>query len=112
MRNTEDELARIARFLNIEPTSGRLKRAVELSSADHMRQLEKKEGRQWHLTQKTLQDKPFVRAATSGNWQQVLPPTSLGLIESHWGPVMHSLGYILSTGVPPTDQSSFLTAPS
>jgi hypothetical protein len=112
IRDTEDELARIARFLNVEPAPQRLKKAVELSSADHMRLLENKEGRQWPLTKKTLPDKPFVRTATAGNWRQVLPPSSVALIESRWGPLMHSLGYVLSTGVPATNQSSFLTAPS
>jgi Sulfotransferase domain len=112
IRNAQHELARAARFFQIEPTPERLKRAVELSSADHLRQLEKKEGRQWPLTKKTRPDKPFVRTATSGSWQQVLPASSVAFIESRWGPLMRSLGYVLSTGVPATNQGSFITAPS
>ena len=43
IKDTASELARIARFLGIEPESSPLQRAIEMSSADRMRELEKKE---------------------------------------------------------------------
>jgi Sulfotransferase domain len=96
IQNTEHEVHRVASFLNLQLTPERLTRAVQLSSADHMRNLEKRESQAWQLTKKTRQDKPFVRAAKSGNWEQGLPAASIALIESAWAPVMQHLGYVLS----------------
>lgn len=91
------ELSRIAPVLGIEPTPDRLKRAVALSSADRMRQLEDREGGKWVQTKYTRQDKPFVRKAASGGWRTVLPSESVRLIESAWGHLMIDLGYELTT---------------
>jgi hypothetical protein len=96
MQNTEQELSRVACFLSLEPRVELLARAVQLSSADHMRGLEERQAREWQLTQKNRQDKPFVRAAKSGSWEQVLPASSIRSIESAWGPAMRGLGYTLS----------------
>lgn len=41
LRDTMSELARVARFLKIEPTPERLSQAIEKSSAGEMRKLEK-----------------------------------------------------------------------
>jgi hypothetical protein len=90
-------LAKVASFLGIERSPGQVARAVELSSADHMRSLEKKEGGAWVGTKKTRQDIPFVRAARSGGWQSVLPESLVAGVESAWGPLMESLGYDLAT---------------
>ena len=112
IQNTEHELSRVARFLHFEPTKERLSRAVQLSSADHMRNLEKREARDWQLTQNTRQDKPFVRAAKSGNWERALPPASVALIESAWAPAMRSLGYVLAKDLAANQDASILTMPS
>lgn len=93
----ETELARVARLLDLDATPSALARAVELSSADHMRRLEKSQGARWAMTKYTRPDKPFVRSAVSGSWQSVLPEESVALIESTWGPIMKMLGYELST---------------
>jgi hypothetical protein len=82
--STQSELARVARFLNIDPTSQRLSHAIEKSSADQMRRLEKQQSKDWVLTRETLQDKPFVRAATSGAWRSALPEKSVQKIEGAW----------------------------
>ncbi len=66
IQDAERELAKVAGFLKFQPSPERIARAVQLSSADQMRKLEKKEARQWQLTKNTRQDKPFVRAAKSG----------------------------------------------
>jgi hypothetical protein len=91
--HTQRELARVARLLQIDPTSDRLGRAVELSSAERMRQLENREGGKWLQTKYTRQDEPFVRKASSGGWKAVLPSESVVLIESTWEPLMRELGY-------------------
>jgi hypothetical protein len=100
------ELARIAGFLErcsfrkIDASTERLHRAVELSSPERMRKLEKEQGADWVLTKKTRHDKPFVRTATSGGWKSTLPTTSVAAIESAWGDVMQSLRYELASASP------------
>jgi len=97
LRQPAAELARVASFLNIEPTPARLGRAVTLSAADRMRELEKKEGDKWTLIKDTRKDKPFVREAKSGGWRKVLRTESVAQIEVAWGSVMERFGYELST---------------
>jgi Sulfotransferase domain len=99
-RNTELEISKIARLLEIDPTPARLRRAVELSSAERMRQLEMSEGAKWVQTRYTRLDTPFVRKASSGGWKSVLPPESVARIEASWGHLMQDLGYELTTGNP------------
>jgi sulfotransferase family protein len=94
--DTLGSLQKIADFLKIEANSERLARAVERSSADNMRKLEKEQGLAWSTTKQTRQDMPFVRVAKSGGWRQELPESSVALIEQAWGPVMKYLGFELS----------------
>jgi hypothetical protein len=96
-KDPQRALAQVAEFLGIEPTLERLNRAVEMSSADNMRKLEKQESAQWVATTLTRQDKPFVRNATSGGWKTVLPEQTVVYIEKHWGHLMRNLGYELVT---------------
>jgi estrone sulfotransferase len=93
------ELVRVAEFLhncnfrNIDYRQEKLQRAIELSTPERMRQMEKEQAGEWVLTKKTRQDKPFVRSATAGGWKSILPAASVAAIESAWGDLMKSLGY-------------------
>ncbi len=106
-RDPAAELAKVAAFLNrlsfrnIEPTPERLARAVELSTPERMRNLEKLESATWALTKRTRQDKPFVRTATAGGWKSILSKDSVEALESALGPLMRRLGYQLSTELVP-----------
>jgi sulfotransferase family protein len=100
IQNTEHELSRVAYFLNFRPTTERLTRAVRLSSADHMRDLEKKGGHEWQLTKNSRQDRPFVRTAVSGSWRTSLSPDSVAEIEDAWSGAMQAFGYKLSRDLP------------
>jgi hypothetical protein len=91
--HTLRELARVAGLLHIDPTPDRLGRAVDLSSADRMRELESQQGGKWLQTKYTRQDKPFVRRAAQGGWRTMLPSESVGLIETTWRDLMNELGY-------------------
>jgi hypothetical protein len=102
------ELSKVAAFLGIEPTTERLARAVEMSSADRMRQLEKAEADVWISTRKTRQDIPFVRNASKGGWRSTLPENFVAQIESAWGPLMRTLKYELVTQ---QSSSDLLTIP-
>jgi hypothetical protein len=84
-------------FRKIDTSVGALQRAIDLSSPERMRALEKQEAGRWVLTKGTRSDKPFVRSATSGGWKSQLAPESVEAIESAWGDLMQSLGYELAS---------------
>jgi hypothetical protein len=95
LEDTVGALAKIASFLRFNPTHSDLERAVELSSADHMRVLEVRERHLWKTTKGSRTDIPFVRKAKAQQWSDELPSSSLAAIEAAWGPVMEILGYAL-----------------
>jgi hypothetical protein len=90
------ELSHIAEFLGITPDPQRLSFALQQSSAERMRELEKQQAHQWSSTRETRKDKPFVRTAKSGGWKNELPRSCVAEIESAWGGLMKDLGYELA----------------
>jgi hypothetical protein len=96
MRDTARELVRVARFLGIPPDADRLQRAIERSSADRMRALEKLQEDKWVATKNRRKDIPFVGVAKSGGWRTVLPASCVQQIETAWGDLMSTLGYEIS----------------
>jgi hypothetical protein len=92
------QMARIAEFIGVQADPDRIAFAIAQSSADRMRELEKKQGLLWSSTKQTRQDKPFVRAAKAGGWKKELSEASVAEIESAWGGLMHELGYELAVG--------------
>ena len=97
MKDTMHELTRIANFLGIAPETQRLQQAIERSSADRMRELEKLEADQWVATKNRRKDIPFVRVAKAGGWRTSLPEACVRQIEAAWGDLMTTLGYELVT---------------
>jgi hypothetical protein len=93
LKDTISELRRMGLFLGIEADPERLKRAIERSSVDRMRELEKAEADRWVATKNHRKDIPFVRTAKSGNWKTSLPEASVRRIEEAWGDLMTMLGY-------------------
>ena len=100
------ETGKIAEFLGILAGPEHLQAAIERSSADRMRRLEKQQADQWSGTRNTRKEIPFVRAAKSGGWKETLPRQSAEDIEVAWAPLLNFLGYELqnrqldSTAVP------------
>lgn len=90
------ELRKVADFLGTNATAERITRAVELSSADKMREMEKTQSKDWQLTKETRQDKPFVRKARAGGWKSEMPPAAVAQLEAQWGGLMRTLGYSLT----------------
>jgi estrone sulfotransferase len=84
-------------FCKIGSSAEVLQRAIELSSPERMRALEKQEASRWILTKGTSSDKPFVHSAISGGWKSQLAPESVAAIDSAWGDLMQSLGYELGS---------------
>jgi len=97
LKDTASELARIARFVGIDPEPSRLRKAVESSSADRMRELEKMEQGDWIATKNRRKDIPFVRVAKAGGWRTSLPESCVRQIELAWGGIMTTVGYELVT---------------
>lgn len=96
LANAHDQLHRVAVFQNIDASQRVLSRAIDLSSADQMRTIEKAESGQWRDTRPTRQDIPFVRKATSGGWKKACPEDAVRSIETAWWPLMKLLGYDLA----------------
>jgi len=99
LRRTAEFLER-CKFAQIDTRQERLERAVELSSPQRMRELEKTQAKDWALTKQTRQDKPFVRTATSGGWKSSLSEKAVTLLEAQWGVLMTELGYELHSSRP------------
>jgi hypothetical protein len=101
-QDPQRELLKLAQFLheagfrNIESSPEKLAKAVELSSPERMRSLEKSQARHYAQLKQTRLDKPFIRTAKSGAWKSDLSERSVALIEKNWGPVMRTLGYTLA----------------
>jgi hypothetical protein len=91
------ELARIAEFLGIPASPERLRTALERSSADRMREMEKTQGKDWVTTKDKRSDIPFVRTASVGGWKTNLQTEAVAKIEARWGNIMAQLGYELVT---------------
>jgi hypothetical protein len=100
LENTMLEVAKIAAFFGMEATAERVRGAVERSSVQRMRGLEKLQGKDWVSTKNKRPDISFVRTAASGHWISKLPKNSIAEIESAWGPLMAALGYELVTTQP------------
>ena len=94
--NPLHELGRLASFLDVPSTAEMLNAALEKSSAQRMREMERAQGAQWVTTKGKRQDIPFVGAASAGNWKTHLQPASVAEIESRWGSIMERLGYELA----------------
>ena len=100
--NPIQELQRVCAFLErcafrkIDSSPEKLQRAVDLSTPERMRDLEKAQSANWVLTKNTRSDKPFIRSAKAGGWKSILSPESVASIESAWGALMERLGYELA----------------
>ncbi len=94
LANAESELARVAEMLKLPADNGQLRRAVENSRSDRMRDLEKTQREQHKYLKTSREDIPFVRSAKSGQWKTELPQDVVARIETAWGPLMRELGYL------------------
>ncbi|HXM12984.1 MAG TPA: sulfotransferase domain-containing protein [Terriglobales bacterium] len=93
--NQPRELARVARFLGLNPDSERINQAIQRSSAVNLRKMEETQGKKWVATSRTRSDKPYIRQASSGGWQDVLPEQTVTYMERRWGSLMKQLRYEL-----------------
>ena len=88
---------KISKFLGFGQDATRIATAVERSSLENMRKVEKAEGKKWDSTKGTRQDMSFFRSAKSGEGRATLSRESIERMEKTWGPLMQSVGYAVST---------------
>jgi hypothetical protein len=91
---------KISNFLGFGQDANRIAAAVERSSLENMRKVEKAEGKKWDSTKGTRQDISFFRSAKSGEGRATLSLESIERIEKVWGPLMQSVGYAVSAPNP------------
>jgi hypothetical protein len=91
---TEEALRKIALHLGINVKDEAVVRAVELSSFDRMKKLEKKQSNEWKPTKNSNKDLSFVRKAQCGGWAAELPREESKKIEKAWRNLMLRLGYL------------------
>ena len=90
-------LRRIVEFSGLKASPDRIERAVELSSADSMRNIESVQSDQWTTTRESRKDIHFVREAKAGQWRTALGASSIAEIESAWGHLLRLIGYDLAS---------------
>jgi hypothetical protein len=95
--DTARELSKVVDFLQLSTGPEQIAQAVERSSADRMRELEKAQKDKNGLFKGSRNDLSFVRAAGSGGWRTGLPAPMVAKIEAAWGPLMQHMGYQLSS---------------
>jgi Sulfotransferase domain len=100
--DTFGELQRMSEFVGTGSDPGLISQAVERSSAERLKEMEKQQADQWISTRNKRPDIPFIRQAEAGAWRSKLSPESVSLIENAWGMLMQSLGYELTTMESPT----------
>jgi hypothetical protein len=96
-KDVAKSLANIAQFFGINSTHTNIATAIERSSANRLRKLEKVEHEKWVTTKGKRADIPFIATAKSGNWKEVLSRSAATHIESKWAPLMSRLGYELES---------------
>jgi hypothetical protein len=89
------ELKKVVDFLKLSATPAQISQAVESSSADQMRKMEK--AGKHSLFKGSRSDMSFVRAAGSGGWRKDLPADQVARIVAEWCHLMHHLRYELTT---------------
>jgi len=97
LADTARELAKVVTFLQLSASPEQIAQAVERSSADRMRKLEKEQPDRNTLMKGSRKDLSFVRAAGAGGWRSDLPAPQAARIEAAWGHLMQHLGYELSS---------------
>jgi hypothetical protein len=108
LANVTSGAAQISSFLGLGQDADLIATAVERSSLENMRKVEKVEGQKWDSTKGTRQDISFFRSAKSGEGRATLSHEAIERIEKAWGPLMRSVGYAVST----TDSIPALSPPS
>jgi len=85
-----DTFSSLVSFLKLDFDQAAIKRAIELSSFQVLRDQEKHTA----FSEKNPQAKRFFRQGNTGSWKQELLPEQINRIVDHFGDTMTSLGYL------------------
>ena len=94
INETEGALKKIAIHIELNASDESIARAVELSSFDRMKNLEKKQSNEWKPTKKSNKHISFVRKAQCGGWITELSKKESEKIETVWKDLMLMLRYL------------------
>lgn len=89
----EEEIQKIASHMDLNVSDEIIKKAIDNSSFNRMRSLEKEQSKEWKPLQKTRKDMNFVRKGRVDSWKDELTPAAIKKIELHFGKVMRKVGY-------------------
>jgi hypothetical protein len=81
-------------FMGLNLPDSKLAEAIDRSSSDTMRNIEKKDPTAFKAVSKGRTDIPFIRSAKAGGWREALSDSSVRQIEETCGPLMNRLGYL------------------
>lgn len=92
-----EKMTKIASFLQLERTAEQIQSAVERSSANEMRKLEKQTAHKWKALRDGDQNIAFVGKAQPNAWESKLDQEEVQRIESKWKPTLERFGYSITT---------------
>jgi hypothetical protein len=91
--DTAERLKQIGAFAKCPTSAVQIAQAIERSSFNTMRDLERRQGAQWVTSARSRTDIAFVRSGSVGGWRNAPGAESMAAIEGRWGATMRRLGY-------------------
>jgi hypothetical protein len=88
------EVTRLAEALQMNVGPEDIKRAIENSRPERLRELERTQRNEHKVLKLARDTTPHVRACTANQWQAALSPESVRAIETAWGKLMREFGYL------------------
>jgi len=90
--NTFNEVSKITHFLNIETTKNKILKAIDSSSFEKMKELEKK-SKEHDFFNKSNKDINFVRKGTGNEWRTIFKEEQKTRFKKHLGKLLIELNY-------------------
>jgi hypothetical protein len=94
VRDPFTNLTRLAEALKMNVGPEDIRRAIENSRPERLRELERKQRDKHKALKFGRNTSPYVRAATANQWQTALSAESVQAIEAAWGKMMSEFGYL------------------
>jgi hypothetical protein len=91
LSNTFDEIRKILTFGGLRRSNGEIRRAIEASAFDKMRESEEQKGL-GHMGE-GKPEIPFVRKGTSGGWRELFGDAEREAFKERYGKVLLKTGY-------------------
>jgi len=91
--DTEGELRKVLRFLDIDRSNKQIREAIEWCSFENMKRLEEKQKHEVERFKNSKQEKNFVRKGVSGQWQEELNDSHIRAVNEKFGSLLTRLGY-------------------